>query len=125
MERPLARPTGMKGCTRRIKVGCGWLYVTINITDEYKEVFVRLGKTGGCPASWCSSVGRLITFALEGKIPLERIIQALRGTECPNSQFHEGTRILSCADAIALALQQESTSQGPAPSSAEPQNPPV
>ena len=107
MEGALARPNELRGRTTRIKVGCGWLYCTINICEEYKEVFLRLGKGGGCSDAWCGAVGRLITFALNGGTPIERIIHALRGMQCPSSQFHEGTRILSCPDAIAYSLQQE------------------
>ena len=102
----MLRPVSVLGVTTCIPVGCGKLYVTINLTEDYKEVFIRLGKSGGCATCFCSSLGRLATFALNGGTPVERIIHALQGMQCPSSQFHEGTRILSCPDAIAWALQR-------------------
>ena len=120
----MARPNDLRGVTKRVKTGCGWLYVTVNLSDNYKEVFVRLGKSGGCATAFCGAIGRLTTFALNGGTPIERIIHALRGMQCPSSQFHEGTRILSCPDAIAWALQQELEQEHPNTPTEEPDHSP-
>jgi ribonucleoside-diphosphate reductase alpha chain len=123
MEETVGRPTTVAGATHCIQCGCGKLYVTVNLHDEYSEVFVRLGKSGGCSESWCSAVGRLITFALNGGTPMERIVHALRGMQCPSPQWHSGIQVLSCPDAIAIALT-ESMSQLQEPSLGGAQNPP-
>lgn len=60
------RPRVTVGRTVEVKVGCGSLYVTIN-KDEHgiAEVFVKLGKSGGCSASQTEALGKMISLALD------------------------------------------------------------
>lgn len=102
------RPDKLHGSTHRLKTGCGNLYVTINLDESGKpeEVFVRLGKAGGCASSQTEALGRLITLALRHDVPIEDIIKHLGGIGCHQPAFSGGGgRNLSCADAVANALK--------------------
>ncbi len=114
----MTRPQSVKSITTFIKTGCGKLYFTKSQpTEEYKEVFLRLGKSGGCPQSFLDGVGRLITFALNAGVDEEKIIHAFLGMRCPSPMWHGDSQVLSCLDGVAKLLQEaispsKATSQG-------------
>ncbi|MHA1596797.1 MAG: adenosylcobalamin-dependent ribonucleoside-diphosphate reductase [Candidatus Asgardarchaeia archaeon] len=105
--RPRARPEVTYGATFKIKTSCGNLYITVN-EDEYGlfEVFARLGKSGGCLASYTEAIGRLISLALRSGVDIESVIKQLSGIRCPLPILYGENRVLSCADAIAQALKK-------------------
>jgi len=101
------RPEKLSGHTHRLKTGCGNLYVTVNVDNgKVHEVFVRLGKAGGCASSQTESLGRLITLAVRAGVSIEEVCKQLQGIGCQQPVFAgEGRKNLSCADAVANALR--------------------
>jgi ribonucleoside-diphosphate reductase alpha chain len=103
---PRQRPRMTYGATLLMNTGCGKMYVTVNEDDQGAcEVFTQLGKSGGCTASQAEAVSRLISLALRSGISQESIMFQLKGIRCPSPTLAEGGAILSCADAIAKALE--------------------
>jgi len=70
------------------------------------EVFLQVGKSGGCVASQSEAIGRLVSLALRSGIDPKAIIKQLKGIRCPAPSWHNGSSILSCADAIATAIER-------------------
>jgi len=102
---PRTRPKMTTGVTVKMVSGCGNMYVTIN-EDHIGpcEIFTQLGKSGGCTASQSEAIGRLISLALRSGVKIEKIIEQLRGIRCPSPVIFQGESVLSCADALAKAL---------------------
>lgn len=103
----MERPPMVRGYTLCKKTGCGKLYVTDNTEGEFKEVFLRLGKPGGCAAAFLQALARVSSFALRAGVPKERIVQACKGIGCPSPMWDGSVQHLSCPDAIAKALEYE------------------
>jgi ribonucleoside-diphosphate reductase alpha chain len=122
---PRPRPELTFGATRKMKTGCGTLYVTINYDHNNKpfELFSTMGKAGGCAASQAEAISRLISFSLRSAADIKEIIKQLKGISCHSVSWGKNGKILSCADAISKALEycieNASSSQQTSPSSAE------
>ncbi|MDR1434357.1 vitamin B12-dependent ribonucleotide reductase [Candidatus Endomicrobiellum devescovinae] len=104
--KPRMRPMKTTGFTFLMHTGCGKMYVTINEDDKGAcEVFTQLGKSGGCTSSQAEAISRLISLALRSGVNQNEIISQLKGIRCPSPTLAQGGAILSCADAVAKALE--------------------
>ncbi|MDR3048723.1 MAG: vitamin B12-dependent ribonucleotide reductase [Elusimicrobiota bacterium] len=105
-KHPRKRPNKTTGSTFLMNTGCGRMYVTINEDDKGPcELFTQLGKSGACTSSQAEAIGRLVSISLRSGVDTQSIITQLKGIRCPNPIIAEGGAILSCADAIAKALE--------------------
>jgi len=105
---PRKRPEVIRGTTRRMRTGCGNLYITINEDENGNifELFTHMGKAGGCAASQAEAIGRLISLALRSNIEPIEIQKQLRGISCHSPAWDNGGKISSCSDAISKALER-------------------
>lgn len=106
---PRPRPSVTTGTTTKVTTGCGNLYVTINEDKQHLpfEVFMQMGKAGGCAMSQLEAIGRLLSLALRSGIEIHAIIEQLKGIRCPSPSWERGGRIFSCSDAIARVIEQQ------------------
>ncbi|MDA8155590.1 MAG: TSCPD domain-containing protein [Actinomycetota bacterium] len=104
---PKKRPEVLRGITRKMNTGCGNIYVTINEDEEgrFFEIFTSMGKAGGCASSQAEALGRLISLALRSNIEPDVIVKQLKGISCQQPQWGKGGKVLSCADALAKAIE--------------------
>jgi len=118
MENRPCRPPVLPNETYRIQTGCGNFYITL-VSDEKGlcEVFLKMGKAGGCATAQVSAIGQVISIALwsvsqrRGKKEGRRnraevvnwIIEQLEGIKC-HQPYPDGA--LSCADAIGKVLRE-------------------
>lgn len=98
----------LSGKTWEVVTGCGTIHCIINEkpAGTIFEVFIRLGKSGGCSSAQNEAVGRLISRALKHSVPVKEIIKDLVGISCHSPYTHpDGTKTMSCADAISQCLK--------------------
>ncbi len=95
------------GVTKKMKTGCGNLYVTLNedATGQPVEIFTQMGKAGGCATSQCEAIGRMASLALRGGIKASEIVSQMRGISCHLPTGFGSSKVLSCSDAMAQAME--------------------
>jgi len=106
-RRPRARQDVIHGSTRKIRTGCGNLYVTVNEDEEGNlfEIFNQIGKAGGCAASQSEAIGRLVSLAFRSGIEPEDVVRQLKGISCHMPVWYREGKVLSCSDAVAKAIE--------------------
>lgn len=104
--RPRPRPEETTGITRKYRIGgCGKLFVTVNSDDDgICEVFINTGEEGCSPFS--EALGRMISVALRAGMDPEEVIEQVRGIKCVGCIVDPETKVLSCPDAIAKAIEK-------------------
>jgi len=106
------RPRALAGATYQMETGCGPLYVTINKDESgLFELFTTMGKAGGCAASQCEAIGRLVSLAWRSGVQARQTIKQLIGITCHKPAGFGQNRITSCADAVAKAIQMHMLSE--------------
>ncbi|MFZ2956387.1 MAG: vitamin B12-dependent ribonucleotide reductase [Candidatus Ozemobacteraceae bacterium] len=124
---PRPRPELTTGTTERVKIGCGNLYITVNSDEKgICEVFTSLGRGGGCP-SQSEATARLVSSALRAGLDPREIIDQLKGIRCLSTlkrNTADGSKVLSCPDAIGRAIERLHHSLHPnASDGSQPQTP--
>ncbi|MFO7760302.1 MAG: vitamin B12-dependent ribonucleotide reductase [Thermodesulfobacteriota bacterium] len=102
------RPKQLRGSTYQMTTGCGPMYVTINENGpgQLFELFNTVGKAGGCAASQCEAIGRLVSLAWRSGLSADSVIKQLIGISCHKPAGFGNNKVVSCADAIAKAVQR-------------------
>ncbi len=96
-----------------MQTGCGPLYVTVNQdTTGLFELFTTMGKAGGCAASQSEAIGRMVSLAWRSGIQARQVIKQLQGISCHSPSGFGENKILSCADAVAKAIQSHMSANG-------------
>lgn len=107
------RPKALKGCTHQMQTGCGPLYITINEdSNGLFELFTTMGKAGGCAASQSEAIGRMVSLAWRSGIQARQVVKQLLGISCHCPSGFGDNRVLSCADAVAKAIQNHMLDNG-------------
>jgi ribonucleoside-diphosphate reductase alpha chain len=107
------RPRALKGWTYQMQTGCGPLYVTINEDNTgLFELFTTMGKAGGCAASQSEAIGRMVSLAWRSGIQARQVVKQLLGISCHCPSGFGDNRVLSCADAVAKAIQSHMIANG-------------
>ncbi|MFA5514886.1 MAG: vitamin B12-dependent ribonucleotide reductase [Desulfuromonadales bacterium] len=106
------RPLALRGSTYQMETGCGPLYVTVNEDDQgVFELFTTMGKAGGCAASQCEAIGRLVSLAWRSGVQARQSVKQMIGITCHKPAGFGDNRITSCADAVAKAIQMHMSAQ--------------
>lgn len=100
-----------KSIRYKLTTGCGTLYCNVSFDDDgnITETFIE-SANGGCQV-FTKATSRLISLALRGGIPLEKVVdQLVSAGACPAYQFAKGkgepvSPGKSCASAIANVLK--------------------
>jgi ribonucleoside-diphosphate reductase alpha chain len=107
------RPKVLNGWTYQMQTGCGPLYVTVNQDDTgLFELFTTMGKAGGCAASQSEAIGRMVSLAWRSGIQARQVIKQLQGISCHSPSGFGENKVLSCADAVAKAIQSHMAANG-------------
>jgi len=106
------RPRTLSGFTEKIRTGYGNLYVTVNLFEGRPfEVFAQIGKSGYTTMADTEAICRLISLNLRSGLPVETVIEQLRGIGGSNQVFAEGSKVTSIPDAIAQVLARRFNSK--------------
>lgn len=107
---PVERKDILPSVTPRRKTGCGWMYVTVTFQDGQPfEVFIQLGKAGGCAAANHEFVARVISKAMRAGINADVIVQEGLGIGCHKHELIHAKE-MSCPHAIADAIKEATQS---------------
>jgi len=100
------RPKALQGWTYQMQTGCGPLYITVN-QDKHGlfELFTTMGKAGGCAASQSEAIGRMVSLAWRSGVQARQVVKQLLGISCHCPAGFGENKVLSCADAVAKAIQ--------------------
>jgi ribonucleoside-diphosphate reductase alpha chain len=101
------RPETLEGFTTKVVTGMGNLYVTVT---EYEskpfEVFATIGKSGKSTTAKTEAIGRLVSLAFRSGVPVENVVEQLKGICGEHPVFSKDGLILSIPDAISRVLEK-------------------
>ena len=101
------RPKTVPSITKRVKLACGSLYITITHKDgKIFEVFVSMGKAGGCLSACLNALAISISLAVRSGVDPSLFIEFLKDIKCPSPTWEEGRMYSSCVDALAQCMEE-------------------
>jgi ribonucleoside-diphosphate reductase alpha chain len=107
------RPKALQGWTYQMQTGCGPIYVTVNEDKAgLFELFTTMGKAGGCASSQCEAIGRMVSLCWRSGVQARQVMKQLLGISCHAPSGFGDNRVLSCADAVAKAIQAHMQAKG-------------
>lgn len=109
IERPSQRPIKRKGETVEIPTPYGKMFITCNYNKEQPfEIFFRVGKQGALTNVLIDALGRVCSKALQGGIPIDMIVDTLRGLKGDKFWYKidDNTKKMETAESIVDAIAQ-------------------
>jgi ribonucleoside-diphosphate reductase alpha chain len=107
------RPRALQGWTYQMQTGCGPIYVTVNEDKAgLFELFTTMGKAGGCASSQCEAIGRMVSLCWRSGVQARQVMKQLLGISCHAPSGFGDSKVLSCADAVAKAIQAHMQAKG-------------
>ena len=101
------RPETLDGFTTKVITGMGNLYVTVTeMEGKPFEVFATIGKSGKSTMAKTEAIGRLVSLALRSGIPVDKIVEQLKGICGEHPVFSKDGLVLSIPDAISKVLEK-------------------
>ena len=109
---PSDLPDNLPARRFNVETGCGVVRIIVSYDPKTKkplEVFIEMGKSGGCAYAWAHGIGRLISNQLRSGLPVDGVISQLKNIQCLNplsrAVSRKNEKVSSCLDAIAIALR--------------------
>jgi ribonucleoside-diphosphate reductase alpha chain len=101
------RPETLDGFTTKVVTGMGNLYVTVTeFEGKPFEVFATIGKSGKSTTAKTEAIGRLVSLALRSGVPVDKVVEQLRGICGEHPVFSKDGLVLSIPDAISRVLDR-------------------
>ena len=70
------------------------------------QLFLNLGKSGGCVNTFTEALGRVLSTALSSGIDPYLLAEQLQGITCPHTAFTDGVSVTSVPDALGKILAE-------------------
>ncbi|MCP8322849.1 MAG: vitamin B12-dependent ribonucleotide reductase [Candidatus Methylarchaceae archaeon HK02M2] len=106
----IKKPTPEKayGTRLRKRTSCGNIYTQIfdNERKEPIEIFITLGKAGGCAAAFTEGLARACSLALKYGATLKEVQNELMGISCHKQEGIGANKVLSCIDAVGKSVRE-------------------
>ncbi|MGQ9719378.1 MAG: vitamin B12-dependent ribonucleotide reductase [Nitrososphaerales archaeon] len=101
-------PEKAYGVRLRKRTGCGNIYTKVfnNEMNEPFEIFITLGKAGGCASAFTEGLARACSLALKYGATLKEVESELMGISCHKQEGIGQNRVLSCIDAVAKSIEE-------------------
>lgn len=84
------------------------MFITIAFDPQYKpyEIFVRLGKSGGCASAIMNGISVLSSYALREGLDPQKVVKAFTGIQCHGSR---NTCLSEISKVIKLHMSKTTT----------------
>lgn len=102
-----ARKQALPSYTIKAETPCGPFYVTVSFQEDRSfELFLRAKKNGCCQSATAEAIGVLASLCLRSGADPGDVFKSLKGINCNKTAWNDGTMVMSCYDAIALAFKE-------------------